>query len=335
MSVRGIGADDLTKITLPDVTITPLGRSSKGIAPGDLKGNEFDIVVKDICLDAGETESRLAAITAGLAAAGGVPNFFGYQRFGIKRPVTHLVGEQIVKGDIEGAAMTFIARSFRWEKPENQEVRDLVWNTGDFRKGLEIYPLNLRYERTMMHRLIERPGDYKGAFRALPGGLITMFVHAFQSYLFNLILSQRMAQGKSLSAPGEGDVVCFTGSDGRPDPGKIDLVTGKNLSDVLYLLKRHKAFPVLPIIGRDTKTSMLDDTARAILEAAGVSQENFVNTQIPELTSAGRWREALLPVTAEIIPGENLARARFFLRKGSYATTVLREYMKADPLCMT
>ncbi|HTY09390.1 MAG TPA: tRNA pseudouridine(13) synthase TruD, partial [Candidatus Edwardsbacteria bacterium] len=61
MSIRGITADDLEKITLPGITITPLGRSHKDIAPGDLKGNEFDIAIKDICLDAAEMKSRLAA----------------------------------------------------------------------------------------------------------------------------------------------------------------------------------------------------------------------------------------------------------------------------------
>jgi tRNA pseudouridine13 synthase len=335
MSIRGITADDLMKVNLPGVTITPLGRSNKDIAPGDLQGNEFDITLRDIRLEPGEMEKLAAATSGVIAAAGGVPNFFGYQRFGIKRPVTHLVGRQIVKGDIEGAAMTFIARSFQWEKPGNREVRDYVRDTRDFAKGLEIYPLNLRYERTMMHHLIQRPGDYKGAFRALPGGLITMFVHAYQSYLFNQIMSRRMELDKSLSAPGEGDVVCFTGKDGAPDPSKVELVTPKNLADVKYLAKRHRALLVLPIVGRDTKPSMLDETARAVLEEAGVTPESFVIPEIPELTSAGRWREALLPVSPEIIGGERQARARFFLRKGSYATTVLREYLKADPLCMT
>jgi len=335
MSIRGLAADDLGKVTLPRVRITPLGRSNKGIAPGDLKGNEFDIVIRDIGPGTEETAGHIAATAGAIAAAGGVPNFFGYQRFGIKRPVTHLVGEQIIKGDVEGAAMTFIARSFPWEKPENQEVRDFVWATRDFGKGLETYPLNLRYERTMMHHLVVRPGDYKGAFRALPGGLITMFVHAFQSYLFNRIMSRRLIAGKSLSVPDEGDVVCFTGSGGRPDPAKIELVTAKNLADVRYLQKRRRAFPVLPIVGRDTKPSMLDETARAVLDAAGVGPESFVIGQIPELTSAGRWREALLPATPEMVAGDRSVRARFFLPKGSYATTVLREYMKADPICMS
>jgi tRNA pseudouridine synthase, TruD family len=331
MSIRGITAGDLEKIALPGVTFTPMGRANKDIAPGDLKGNDFDIVIRGICLEPGEVAKRIAGTSAEIAAAGGVPNFFGYQRFGIKRPVTHLVGRQIVKGDTEGAAMTFIGRSFPWEKPENRAARDYVWNTRDFTKGLEMYSLNLRYERTMMHHLIERPGDYKGAFRALPGGLITMFVHAFQSYLFNHILSRRMSLGKSLSVPGEGDVVCFTGSDGTPDPSKVELVTGKNLPDVKYLLKRRRAFLVLPIVGRDTKPAMIDEVAREVLDREQIVPEDFVIKDIPELTSAGRWREALLPVSPDMVLEENHARARFFLRKGSYATTVLREYMKADP----
>jgi tRNA pseudouridine13 synthase len=334
MSIRGISPEDLKRISLPRVAVTPLGRSNKDIAPGDLKGNNFDIRINGISLDSQEMENRISGVSAGIASAGGIPNFFGYQRFGIRRPVTHLVGEQIVKGDIEGAAMTYIARSFPWESPESREVRDAVWKTRDFRLGLETYPLNLRYERAMMHRLVERPGDYAGAFRALPGNLITMFVHAFQSYLFNKMLSLRMEKGMSLTVPVEGDVVCFAGTDGEPDPSKIELVTVKNRPDVLYLLKRRRAFLVLPLVGRDTKPAMIDEAARMVLKEEGITQENFSIPQIPELTSAGRWREALTPVSPVITPGAGSARAQFFLRKGSYATTVLREYMKADPVQM-
>ncbi|OPY28821.1 MAG: putative tRNA pseudouridine synthase D [Methanocella sp. PtaU1.Bin125] len=334
MSIRGAAAEDLSRITLPRVSVTPLGRSNKDIAPGDLKGNDFDILISDIDIGRQEMEKRVSGISAGIAAAGGVPNFFGYQRFGIRRPVTHLVGERIVKGDIEGAAMTYIARSFPWESQASREVRDAVWKTRDFRSGLETYPLNLRYERAMMHRLVERPGDYAGAFRALPGNLISMFVHAYQSYLFNRILSQRMKTGLSLTVPGTGDVVCFSGPGGEPDPAKIELVTAKNRPDVLYLQKRRRAFLVLPLAGRDTKPEMIDETARTVFEAEGVALEGFEIEQLPELTSAGRWREAVTPVSPVIVPEETALRAKFFLRKGSYATTVLREYMKVDPVRM-
>lgn len=334
MSIRGISADDLKKITLPRVQIEPLGRSNKDLAPGDLKGNEFDILIDCIELKAQEINTRLESISEKIKETGGVPNFFGYQRFGVRRPVTHLVGELLIRGDIEGAAMEYIARSFQWESPGNREVRDAVWNTRDYKKGLETYPFTLRYERTMMHRLIERPGDYAGAFRSLPGSLITMFVHGYQSYLFNKILSKRIMAGRSLTVPEEGDVVCFLGQGGEPDPSRMELVTKKNRADVLYLLKRRRAFLSLPLVGRDTKPSMIDEITHKVLEEEHITPENFVVAGIPELTSAGRWREALLPVSPSITPDEGHARARFFLKKGSYATTVLREYMKADPLCM-
>jgi tRNA pseudouridine13 synthase len=75
----------------------------------------------------------------------------------------------------------------------------------------------------------------------------------------------------------------------------------------------------------------MDEITRQVLEEERVEPGHFTMADIPELTSAGRWREALLPVSPEIAPGDGRAIARFFLRKGGYATTVLREYMKADP----
>jgi tRNA pseudouridine13 synthase len=79
---------------------------------------------------------------------------------------------------------------------------------------------------------------------------------------------------------------------------------------------------------------MIDETARAVMDAEGLALRSFEIAQIPELTSAGRWREALMAVSPVITPGKASVRTKFFLRKGSYATTVLREYMKADPVQM-
>jgi tRNA(Glu) U13 pseudouridine synthase TruD len=41
-----------------------------------------------------------------------------------------------------------------------------------------------------------------------------------------------------------------------------------------------------------------------------------------------------MAVNPAITPDKASVRTKFFLRKGSYATTVLREYMKADPVQM-
>jgi tRNA pseudouridine13 synthase len=336
MSISGADEESIKNISIPGVEITILGRSNKNIGLGDLVGNDFDITIRNIQLPSDEADSRITSISSQINATGGVPNYFGYQRFGIKRPVTHLVGEKLVKGDVEGAAMSYIALSYPYENQQNREARDMVWKTKDFKQGLEAYPLNLRYERSMMHYLIAHPDNYAGAFRSLSSNLLKMFVHAYQSYLFNKILSRRMLAGIPLSEPVEGDIICFTGSRMEPDTSRIEYVTKKNMPDIMYLFKRKKAYVTLPIIGKDTRLSegMIGDIERKVLEEEGISPENFQVSTLPELTSAGLRREILLRSSPEFKYDNGTAMVKFFLSKGSYATTVLREFMKADPLKM-
>ena len=331
MSIYGISQDDLKKIALPRVEITPVGRTSRPVSLGDLKGNNFDIRISEIRIDKAATELGSGTISAEIAALGGVPNFFGYQRFGIRRPITHLIGEKLVQGDLEGAALDYIARSFPDESPENRDARDYVMETRDFRKGIDLYPLNLRYERAMMHRLIERPGDYAGAFRSLPGTLMKLFVSAYQSYLFNKMLSHRMLAGRSISAPDEGDTICFFGRGGTPDVSKTEKVTAGNRQDIAYLYKRKRVMLVLPLVGKKTNPGDIDEAGRQALDASGVTPGSFELPRIPELSSSGLWRPAILQAAPSLIFGEGWVKARFFLTSGSYATTVLREYMKANP----
>ncbi|CAJ37753.1 tRNA pseudouridine(13) synthase TruD [Methanocella arvoryzae] len=334
ISIYGVTEDDLKKITLPRIRLTPVGRSSRPLVLGDLEGNNFDIRISGVAMAEPEIRARLDSITGEISATGGVPNFFGYQRFGIRRPITHLVGEKLIRGDLEGAAMDYIARSFPDENPENIEARDYVFRTRDFKKGLDMYALNLRYERTMMHRLIERPGDYAGAFRSLPGTLMKMFVSAYQSYLFNRMLSQRLLLGMSITTPQEGDTVCFNGPDGKPDVSRVEQVTKKNRPDINYLYKRKRVTLVLPLVGKSTRIDLLDEVSRKVLDDAKVTPDNFEIPLMPELSSHGIWRAMVLPVSPSLDVEGGSVRARFFLTSGSYATTVLREYMKANPRCM-
>ncbi|AFD00241.1 putative tRNA pseudouridine synthase D [Methanocella conradii HZ254] len=333
ISIRGISEEQLARVDLPRVRLEPIGRANRDIGLGDLRGNEFDINIKNIVLDKEGLSMRVKAIDESIARAGGVPNFFGYQRFGIVRPVTHLVGKKLVQGDVEGAAMAYIAASFPGEMEENRKARDLVFKTKDFKEGLKLYPLNLRYERAMMHYLVEHPGDYAGAFRALSPRLLKLFVHAYQSYLFNRLLSRRMLDGISLVEPVEGDVICFADGRGVADVSKLEVVTGRNLADVRFLIKRHRAFVTLPLIGKDTALDggITGEEERRILEEEGITPADFAIAAMPDLASSGSRREAMLGVKPNIAVYDGVANVKFFLPKGSYATTVLREYMKSSP----
>lgn len=333
MSIRGVSEEQLSRVDLPRVKLEPVGRANKDIGLGDLRGNDFDITIKHIVLPAPELEGHIKAINDSLVSAGGVPNFFGYQRFGIVRPVTHIVGKKLLQGDVEGAAMTYIARSFPGEAGENRKARDFVWETHEFKEGIKKYPLNLRYERAMMHYLVEHPGDYAGAFRSLSPKLLKLFVHAYQSYLFNKLLSRRMLDGISLAEPIEGDVVCFTDERGEPDASKLETVTKKNFPDVKFLIKRKRAYVTLPLIGKDTAldSGKTGEEEKKILEEEGITPADFNVIAMSSLASSGLRREILLRVKLEFMSGEKMANVKFYLPKGCYATTVLREFMKDSP----
>ncbi|NID07005.1 tRNA pseudouridine(13) synthase TruD [Luteibacter jiangsuensis] len=61
-----------------EVSIRSLGRHSRKLKRGALRGNRFLLVLREIEGDRAGAEARLAAI-----AARGVPNYFGEQRFGL------------------------------------------------------------------------------------------------------------------------------------------------------------------------------------------------------------------------------------------------------------
>jgi tRNA pseudouridine13 synthase len=74
------------------------------------------------------------------------------------------------------------------------------------------------------------------------------------------------------------------------------------------------------------------------LDDKDVELNNFHIAKIAEISSKGIRRPVLVPVKVELSdeevsdddmnPGRNKVNLKFFLPKGSYATVVLREYMK-------
>jgi tRNA pseudouridine13 synthase len=335
ISIWDMGEEEMSRIRLKDVELTPVGRSNKKISLGDLWGNRFKITIRDITLSKDEALGRVKAITEELQNV--APNFFGVQRFGENRPVTHIVGEAIVRGDLKGAALTYIARPFPDETEEIQKARKYVQDTEDFKTGLKMYPLRLQFERAMMNHLIAHPDDHAGAFRALSPNLKKMFLHAYQSYIFNIILSRRIADGMSINEAYVGDVVCFKNEVGMPDTSRLQKVTEDNIDGINNLIKRGRSFVTAPLVGYDTLLSggRQGEIEREVISEMKIDLEGFTVPQMPEIASKGLRREIVLPVKPEfsvmeddLNSGKTKVVLEFTLQKGGYATVVLREYMK-------
>ncbi len=335
ISIWDVSEEDLSRIRLKDVELKPIGRSNNKISLGDLWGNRFNITIRDIGLSQEETLSRVKTITQELLQ--GAPNFFGVQRFGELRPVTHIVGEAIARGDFRDAALTYIARAFPDESEEIKKARQFVEDTGDYKEGLNLFPLRLQFERAMMNHLIAHPDDYTGAFKKLSPKLQAMFLHAYQSYIFNIILSRRIASGLSIHEAYVGDIVCFKNEMGLPDTSRLQKVTKDNLDGINNLINRGRAFVTAPLVGYETQFAegAPGEIERAVVRELNVEPEGFKVPAMPELSSKGLRREIILSFKPEFSVEEDDVNAgkikvtlEFSLQKGSYATTVLREYVK-------
>lgn len=273
---------------------------------GDLKGNAFSITIRNIELDSMETEKRLEESLKEVEQKG-VANYFGEQRFGGIREVTHLVGKELIKGNLEKAVMLYLTHPAEKELEELKEARKKLLETKDFSQASNDFPIENRFERAMIHHLCEYPNDFAGAFSKLPKSMRYLFTHAYQSFLFNQIIAERMEQGFGLKTI-EGDVL-------------------------------EEGIPTVPLFGFETKFAegKAGEIEKKIIGKEGVSLREFRVPQLPEASSAGgRKKIALHPKkmkmvaveTDELNAGKTKAALFFELEKGSYATVVLREICK-------
>jgi tRNA pseudouridine13 synthase len=319
-------------LAIPDVKIQEAYRARRMISIGDLIGNRFRIVVSDIAPGT-ETQSICESVKERLDLARGFPNFFGIQRFGSIRPITHLIGKDLVRGDFEGAVMRYVANPMDDEETNANEVRRTLQETRDFERAFREFPMKMTFERTLVGYLKDHPDDYVGALRILPSNLLMMFVHAYQSYLFNRMLSERIRLGISISEPVIGDLVLPLGKTNTPDHDSPIPVTRDNIEKATKNAQEGKAFVSGLLYGTESMFAdgVMGEIERRIVEGERIERLDFQIVGLREASSKGSRRELLAPCKEfSFDVGEHDAVFQFTLNKGCYATALMREFMKAD-----
>jgi len=282
-------------------SIEKIGFVKKPLSKKDMIANHFKIKISDC-------EDRLSEF----ADYGKILNFYGYQRFGSKRPVTHLIGKALLRRDFKKAVELIISFTSPYDSKENTEIREKLVDKSNYKKYFDQVPPQMDIERIVLQEMIDHD-DAQKAIHAVPLNLRRFYVQAYQSYLFNQTLSAAFTDGEDLFVAQTGDV-CYD----------LQGILGKFIKG----LDQHLA---LPFVGYSYyKKTRFDFQISKILEAEEITPKDFFIKEMQEISSEGGFRQAAIQCTDYSAKNNTV---EFSLSRGSFATVILREIMKPeDPI---
>lgn len=217
VSIKGRNPASLVFINnnrVPGVKIGDFKYEEQPLRLGSHGGNEFVIVLKNCEFDGTEGMSfdqivNVAKKTTEAALEStktkGFINYFGTQRFGTHEIGTQDIGIKILKEDFEGAVKSLLAYDpALLDAPEQKEgewTRDddimrakacaEFLTTGNVSSAVKLLPRRCQAEYNMMRHLEKQSKDYVGAIQSINRGMRTMYVHAYQSLVWNFATSKR------------------------------------------------------------------------------------------------------------------------------------------------
>ena len=278
-----------------------LGYVKKPLSKKDMIGNHFKLKISE-CQNDLESFTEYEKIL----------NFYGYQRFGSKRPVTHLIGKAILQMDFSKAVDLILSFTSSYDSKENTEIRQKLSDKANYQQYFDQVPVQMDIERMVLKEMIEH-GEPIRAIRVIPVSLRRFYIQAYQSFIFNQSLSAAFLDGEDLFEAQSGDV-CF---DYNGIIGKYVKGMDQNLA--------------LPFVGYSYyKKTRFDFQISKILQQEEVSPKDFFIKEMQEASSEGGFRQAAIHCS-NYSAHDNVVE--FSLSRGSFATILLREIMKPqDPM---
>jgi len=288
-------------ITEDNFSLSRIGFVKKPLRKSDMIGNGFKIKITDNMSDFSEFNESDKIL-----------NFFGYQRFGSTRPVTHLIGKALVQKNFELALTLLLSYTSEFDSTEHNEIRKKLEDIDNFKKLIDDMPYQMDLEKLAISEMI-KSGDSFQAMRALPLNIRRFYVQAYQSFIFNKTLSAAYNASEELFVPSDDDV-CFDKNN----------IIGKYEKDPKQRL-------AVPIVGHSYfKKTRFDYYISEILSEEEVSAKDFFIKEMQEISNEGGFRNSCIKCDDFSINNDTVS---FTLSRGSYATMILREIMKpANPL---
>ncbi len=183
----------------------------------------------------------------------------------------------------------------RFGKNKNNHLIGKAIIKKDFEKAVKI--INPDFEGT----------DYVGFLRKIPKKILMIYVHSYQSCIFNLIVEQYLQ--------------CKYKNKVKNNAENFDKHINKNIK--------------IPLIGFSTEIEEIEikEITENIMLQEKITYRDFIIRQIPELSSEGNERDLFVYIENlksgeleedELNQGKKKVKVSFSLSKGAYATNVIK-----------
>ena len=296
-----------TKLTLLGFLRTPLSKSA-------LIGNSFKIKIN-------QTSDN--DIHPFLLELNKIANFYGLQRFGSERMVTHLVGKALLERNYNKAIEYLLSYTSKYDSKFSKEIREKSRDPKNYQKLIKILPKGMDLERLMLYTLVKGK-DSIAVIRSIPINIRRLFVQAYQSYIFHKCLSSALLCNEDIQKCKDGDL-CFEIE--KP------LVFGKIRRFREGIDSNNDVTPAIRLVGYNYQPgkNRFDHITKRILTDENISPTAFYLKDLQELSLQMGFRQTSL--CCNEFSHFGMLELSFKLPKGSYATTLLRELIKPiDPI---
>jgi len=171
------------RLTQQGLQLEHLGQVKQPYTSSDFRANRFKLVVR------GLSEADIEHATAALEELrhDGVPNYFDDQRFGSVSG-GEFVAKALALGDFEKAWRLALAAPFGFDRAAQKREKAILnkpW--GDWAACRAELPRC--HARDLIDYLFHRPGDFRGAIARLQPDLRGLYLSAYQSHLWNRMLT--------------------------------------------------------------------------------------------------------------------------------------------------
>ncbi|CAH8499004.1 unnamed protein product [Heterobilharzia americana] len=188
VTVKGVNSKTLSSLNtrLHGLRVGDFSYVSSPLFLGDLDGNQFVIVLRSVCAPESVVETAVEAWKST-----GFLNYYGLQRFGHSSDSRSFeIGKYLIRSDWANA-IDLILKPTSADLPFLREIKERYFKFGDANSCAEECPMSI--EKTLLLG-VAKYGKTLNAIQMLPRNLRHLYVHSYQSFLWNHVASRRMTQ---------------------------------------------------------------------------------------------------------------------------------------------